>query len=166
MRSRVVLAYSGGLDTTVLVRWLKDEKDLEVIAVAVDVGQAGDLNAIRRRALEAGAVDAVVVDGADEFCREFVTPALHANALYQQKYPLVSALSRPFIAKHLAAVARDVDAEFMAHGCTGKGNDQVRFEVSLAALAPDLKVLAPVREWGMTRDEAIEYGLARDLPIT
>lgn len=166
MKSRVVLAYSGGLDTTVLVRWLKEERNLEVIAVAVDVGQAGDLNAIRERALQAGAVDSIVVEGADEFCRDFVTPALHSNALYQQKYPLVSALSRPFIAKHLAAVAREVSAEFAAHGCTGKGNDQVRFEVSLAALAPDVAVLAPVREWGMTRDQAIQYGLARKLPIT
>lgn len=166
MKSRVVLAYSGGLDTTVLVRWLKEEKGLEVVAVAVDVGQAGDLNAIGRRALEAGAADAIVVGGADEFCRGFLTPALHANALYQQKYPLVSALSRPFIAKHLAAVASDVGAEYVAHGCTGKGNDQVRFEVSLAALAPDVTVLAPVREWGMTRDQAIKYGQAHKLPIT
>ena len=166
MSEKVVLAYSGGLDTTVAVRWLTDKKDLEVIAVAIDVGQAGDMEAITDRAVKSGAVDAIAVDAVDEFASDFVLPALQANALYQQKYPLVSALSRPLICKHLAAAARKHGASFVAHGCTGKGNDQVRFEVSLGALAPDLQVLAPIREWGMTRDDAISYGLAEGLPIT
>jgi argininosuccinate synthase len=162
---KVVLAYSGGLDTTVAVRWLRDKKDLEVIAVGIDVGQAGDMEAITDRALKSGAVDAITVDAVDEFASDFVLPALQANALYQQKYPLVSALSRPLICKHLAAAARKHEASFVAHGCTGKGNDQVRFEVSLGALAPDLQVLAPIREWGMAREDAISYGLAEGLPI-
>ena len=163
--SRVVLAYSGGLDTTVAVAWLKETKDLDVIALAVDVGQGGDMAAIAERALKAGAADAIVVDAVDEFAADFIVPALKANALYQGKYPLVSALSRPLIARHLASVADRNRADFVAHGCTGKGNDQVRFEVSLGALAPDIKVLAPIREWGLTRDKAIEYGMERGLPI-
>lgn len=163
---KAVLAYSGGLDTTVAVQWLKDTKSLDVVAVVVDVGQGDDMETIRERALKAGAVDAVVVDAAQEFARDFVAPALKANALYQQKYPLVSALSRPLICKHLADAATSVGAKYAAHGCTGKGNDQVRFEVSLGALAPELEVLAPIREWGMTRDQAIEYGLRNGLPIT
>ncbi len=163
---KVVLAYSGGLDTTVAVQWLKDTKSLDVVAVVVNVGQVDDMETIRERALKAGAVDAIVVDAAQEFARDFVAPALKANALYQQKYPLVSALSRPLICKHLADAATSVGAKYAAHGCTGKGNDQVRFEVSLGALAPDLEVLAPIREWGMTRDQAIEYGLRNGLPIT
>lgn len=164
--SRVVLAYSGGLDTTVAVAWLKEEKGLDVIALAIDVGQGGDMEAIADRALKSGAADAIVVDAVEKFARDFITPALHSNALYQQKYPLVSALSRPLIAKHLASAARLKGADYVAHGCTGKGNDQVRFEVSLGALAPDIQVLAPIREWGLTRDQAIEYGLERGLPIT
>lgn len=165
-RDRVVLAYSGGLDTTVAVRWLQENKDLEVIAVAVDVGQAGDTEAIRERALKAGASEAVVVDAREEFAAEFVLRALAANALYQQKYPLVSALSRPLICKHLVEAAQSFGAGLVAHGCTGKGNDQVRFEVSLAALAPQIRVIAPIREWGLTREQAIEFGLERGLPIT
>jgi argininosuccinate synthase len=163
---KVVLAYSGGLDTTVAVHWLQENKGLDVIAVAVDVGQGGDTEAIRERGLKSGATEAVLIDAREEFARDFVLPALHANALYQQKYPLVSALSRPLICRHLVAEARRIGAPYIAHGCTGKGNDQVRFEVSLGALAPDIEVLAPVREWGMTRDQAIEYGLERGLPIT
>jgi len=163
---KAVLAYSGGLDTTVAVHWLKETKSLDVVAVVVDVGQGDDMEIIRERALKAGAVDAIVVDAAQEFARDFVAPALKANALYQQKYPLVSALSRPLICKHLADAAERVGARYAAHGCTGKGNDQVRFEVSLGALAPELEVLAPIREWGMTRDQAIEYGLQNGLPIT
>ncbi|HVE77211.1 MAG TPA: argininosuccinate synthase [Actinomycetota bacterium] len=166
MANKVVLAYSGGLDTTVAVAWLKEQIDADVVAVAVDVGQGGDLEAVRERALKAGASDSHLVDARDEFAAEYVSPALKANAMYQQKYPLVSALSRPLIAKHLARVAREQSAEYVAHGCTGKGNDQVRFEVALGALAPDLEVLAPVREWGMTRADAIDYGLEHGLPIT
>lgn len=165
MNERVVLAYSGGLDTTVAVKWLQENKALDVIAVAVDVGQPGDMEAVVERALKAGAAESILISAAQEFASDFVGPALKANALYQQKYPLVSALSRPLICKHLAEVARASGAAYVAHGCTGKGNDQVRFEVSLAALAPDLKVLAPIREWGLTREEAISYGLDAGLPI-
>jgi argininosuccinate synthase len=161
-----VLAYSGGLDTTVAVRWLQEKMGLDVIAVAVDVGQGSDLEAVRGRALETGAVEAHVVDAREELASDFLAPALKANALYQQKYPLVSSLSRPVICRHLIEAARRCGARYVAHGCTGKGNDQVRFEVSLRALAPDLDVLAPVREWGMSREETIEYGLDRSLPIT
>lgn len=161
----VVLAYSGGLDTTVAVAWLRETRGLEVVGVVVDVGQPGDMEAIRERAIKAGASHSVLVDAVEEFAYDFILPALHANALYQGKYPLVSALSRPLICKHLAHVARDLGARYVAHGCTGKGNDQVRFEVSLSALAPDIEVLAPIREWGLTRDESVQYGLERGLPI-
>ncbi len=166
MTERVVLAYSGGLDTSVAIGWIAAEHDAEVVAVAVDVGQGGeDVGAIRERALACGAVESVVVDAKDEFARDYVTPALRANALYQDRYPLVSSLSRPLITKHLVAAAREYGATAVAHGCTGKGNDQVRFEVSAAALAPDLRVLAPVRDSGMTRDKAIAFAEERGLPI-
>ncbi len=161
----VVLAYSGGLDTSVAVRWITEEWGADVIALAADVGQAADFDAIRARALAAGAVDARVVDLRTEFADEYVVPALRANALYEGKYPLVSALSRPLIAKHLVAAAREVGADAVAHGCTGKGNDQVRFEVSVRALAPDLEVLAPVRVWGMTRDDCLAYAEKHHIPI-
>ena len=163
---RVVLAYSGGLDTSVAVRWLGEELGAEVIALAADVGQGGDFDEIRRRALAAGAVEAVVVDCREEFARDFVAPALKANAKYEGKYPLVSALSRPLIAKHMVAAAREHGADAVAHGCTGKGNDQVRFEVSTRALAPDLDVVAPVRGWGLTREQSIEYAERFGIPIT
>jgi argininosuccinate synthase len=166
MTKRVVLAYSGGLDTSVAVRWLGEELAMDVIALAVDVGQGGDFDELRARALAAGAVEAVVVDGREEFANDFVAPALKANAKYEGKYPLVSALSRPLIAKHLVAAAREHGADAVAHGCTGKGNDQVRFEVSTRALAPDLDVLAPVRGWGLTREQSIEYAGRHDIPIT
>jgi argininosuccinate synthase len=163
---RVVLAYSGGLDTSVAIGWIERETGAEVVAVAVDVGQGGeDLEVIRQRALACGAVEAVVVDARTEFADEFVAPAIAANALYQDRYPLVSSLSRPLIARHLVAAAREYGAGTVSHGCTGKGNDQVRFEVSTAALAPDLAVLAPVRDSGMTRDKAIAFAEERGLPI-
>ena len=162
----MVLAYSGGLDTSVAVKWLKEERDFEVIAAAVDVGQGKELAEAKDRALKAGAVESLIIDARQEFARGFVVPALLANALYEGKYPLVSALSRPLIAKHLVEVARSRGATFLAHGCTGKGNDQVRFEVSFAALAPDLKVIAPVREWGMSREETIDYAHTHGVPIT
>jgi argininosuccinate synthase len=163
---RVVLAYSGGLDTSVAVRWLIEELGLEVVALAADVGQGGDWDAVRQRALAAGAVEAVVVDCREEFARDFCVPALRANALYEGRYPLVSALSRPVIVKHLVAAAREHGADAVAHGCTGKGNDQVRFEVSTRALAPELEVIAPVRSWGMTREDAIAYADKHGIPIT
>ena len=166
MAKRVVLAYSGGLDTSVAVRWMREEMGTEVIALAADVGQGGDFEEIRERALAAGAVEAVVVDCRREFAEDFVAPALRANARYEGKYPLVSALSRPIIVKHMVAAAREHGADAVAHGCTGKGNDQVRFEVSTRALAPDLEILAPVRGWGLTREESIEYAEKHDIPIT
>jgi len=162
----VVLAYSGGLDTSVAVRWLGDEMGLEVIALAADVGQGGDFERVRERALAAGAVEALVVDCREEYARDFVAPALKANAKYEGKYPLVSALSRPVIVKHMVAAAREHGADAVAHGCTGKGNDQVRFEVSTRALAPDLETLAPVRGWGLTREQSIEYAERAGIPLT
>ncbi|BEP15993.1 argininosuccinate synthase [Acidothermaceae bacterium B102] len=163
---RVVLAFSGGLDTSVAIGWIAAETGAEVIAVAADVGQGGeDMDVIRQRALDCGAVESIVVDAKDEFADEFCLPALHANALYMSRYPLVSALSRPVIVKHMAAVAKSYGADMVAHGCTGKGNDQVRFEVGLASLAPNLTCLAPVRDSGMTRDKAIAFAAERNLPI-
>ncbi|MEO7836245.1 MAG: argininosuccinate synthase [Acidimicrobiales bacterium] len=166
MTQRVVLAYSGGLDTSVAVRWLREETGMEVIALAADVGQGGDFEEVRQRAFAAGAVEAIVVDCQEEYARDFVAPALKANAKYEGKYPLVSSLSRPVIVKHMVAAAREHGATAVAHGCTGKGNDQVRFEVSTRALAPDLEVVAPVRDWGMTRDECIDYAARHDIPVT
>jgi len=166
MSRRAVLAYSGGLDTSVAVRWMAEELGTEVVALAVDVGQGGDFEAIRQRALAAGAVEAIVVDARREYAEDFVAPALRANAVYEGKYPLVSALSRPVIVRHLVATARAEGCDAVAHGCTGKGNDQVRFEVSTAALAPELEMLAPVRGWGLTREESIAYAQRHDIPIT
>jgi argininosuccinate synthase len=163
---RVVLAYSGGLDTSVAVRWMTEEMGLEVIALAADLGQGGDWAAIKARAVAAGAVEAVVVDARDEFADDFVAPALRANAKYEGKYPLISSLSRPVIVRHLVAAAREFGAGAVAHGCTGKGNDQVRFEVSTRALAPDLETIAPVRVWGLTREQSIEYAQRWEIPIT
>ncbi|REF38008.1 argininosuccinate synthase [Thermasporomyces composti] len=166
MTERVVLAYSGGLDTSVAIGWIADQTGAEVIACAVDVGQGGeDLETIRKRALACGAVEAVVVDAKDEFAEDYCMPALAANALYMDRYPLVSALSRPLIVKHLVATAKEHGASVVAHGCTGKGNDQVRFEVGVGALAPDLKVLAPVRDFAWTREKAIAYAEEHGLPI-
>jgi argininosuccinate synthase len=166
MAERVVLAYSGGLDTSVGIGWLKDATGKEVVALAVDVGQEGeDMDVIRQRALDCGAVESIVVDAKDEFANDYIVPALKANALYQKRYPLVSAISRPLIAKHLAATARALGADSVAHGCTGKGNDQVRFEAAVTALAPELTSLAPVRDFALTRDKAIEYAALHNLPI-
>jgi argininosuccinate synthase len=163
--ARVVLAYSGGLDTSVAVRWMTEEWGSEVVALAVDVGQGGDFEVIRKRALAAGAVEAEVVDARARFGEGFVVPAVRANALYEGRYPLVSALSRPLIVECLVDAARRHRATAVAHGCTGKGNDQVRFEVSTRALAPELEVLAPVRVWSFTRETAMDYAMAHGIPI-
>ncbi|MDJ0334841.1 argininosuccinate synthase [Salinibacterium sp. G-O1] len=166
MTERVVLAYSGGLDTSVGIGWLKDATGKEVVALAVDVGQGGeDMDDIRQRALDCGAVESIVVDAKEEFADDFLMPALKANAMYQKRYPLVSALSRPVIAKHLAITAKQLGANSVAHGCTGKGNDQVRFEAAVAALAPELTSIAPVRDLALTRDKAIIYAEQHNLPI-
>ncbi len=166
MGDLVVLAYSGGLDTSVAVKWLQEERGLDVVALTVDVGQQEDLEEARERALASGAVHAEVVDARDAFADGFIARAIKADARYENRYPLVSSLSRPLIAQHLVEVARRHGARAVAHGCTGKGNDQVRFEVSLAALAPELEVLAPVRDWGMDREATIEYGRARGVALT
>src|SRR3954469_12295917 len=166
MSDRIILAYSGGLDTSVAIGWLAEETGADIVALAVDVGQGGeDLEVIRTRALACGAVEAAVADVRHEFADEYCLPALRANALYMDSYPLVSALSRPVIAKHLVKAAREHGANAVAHGCTGKGNDQVRFEVGIGALAPDLSVRAPVRDSGMTRDKAIAFAEEHGLPI-
>jgi argininosuccinate synthase len=169
MTKRVVLAYSGGLDTSVAIRWMIEEWGVEVIGVLVNVGQDVDssesFDDIRDRALAAGAVDFVLVDARREMAEEFCAKAILANARYENKYPLVSALSRPVIVRHLVAEARTFGAQAVAHGCTGKGNDQVRFEVGTHALAPDLEVLAPARNWGMTRADSVDYAMKWDIPI-
>ncbi|WP_415644432.1 argininosuccinate synthase [Stackebrandtia soli] len=166
MTERVVLAYSGGLDTSVAIPYLAEQTGGEVIAVAIDVGQDGeDLDVIRQRALDCGAAEAEVVDAREEFAAEYCFPALRSNALYMDRYPLVSALSRPLIVKHLVGAAEKYGATIVSHGCTGKGNDQVRFEAGLAALAPHLKVIAPARDFAWTRDKAIAYAASKGLPI-
>ncbi|MBJ28035.1 MAG: argininosuccinate synthase [Chloroflexi bacterium] len=162
---KIVLAYSGGLDTSVAIRWLQKQYDAEIVTLTIDLGANADLEESRSRALEIGAIRADVVDLREEFITEYVWPALQAGALYEGVYPLATALGRPLIAKHLIRIAQEEGAFAIAHGCTGKGNDQVRFDVSAAALAPDLKVLAPAREWGMGRDEEIEYAKREDIPL-
>jgi argininosuccinate synthase len=162
--NKIVLAYSGGLDTSVAVPWLKEKYSAEIITLTIDLGMV-DLEAIRQRALEVGAEKALTVDGKQELAEGFLFPALQAGAIYEAQYPLATALGRPLIARYLAEAARSEGAFAVAHGCTGKGNDQVRIDVSVAALAPELKIIAPIREWGMSRDEEIEYARARNLPV-
>ncbi len=164
-RSKVVLAYSGGLDTSVAIPWIREEKGLEVVAVTVDVGQPVDLEAVRAKAIASGAAAAYVADAKQEYADEFLRPAIRANALYEGSYPLSTALARPLIARHLVEVARREGATAIAHGCTGKGNDQVRFELSAQSLAPDLEVIAPAREWSMHREEEIAYAAAHGVPV-
>ncbi len=164
--STVVLAYSGGLDTSVAIRWIKEKYDLDVIALTIDVGNDRDLPAIAERARQIGAVKALIVDGRADFVRYFVWPALQAGAVYEGQYPLATALARPLIARLMVEVARAEGAVAVAHGCTGKGNDQVRFDVSINTLAPDLKIIAPVREWSMTRDNEIAYAAEQGIPIS
>ena len=162
---KVVLAYSGGVDTSVCIPWLLREMGVEeVITFAADLGQGDELEPIRQKALAAGASQSLVADLVQPFIQEFAYPAIQANALYEGRYPLSTALARPLIARELVAVARQVGADAVAHGCTGKGNDQVRFDVAIGALAPDLTVLAPAREWGMSREETIAYGERFGIP--
>jgi len=166
MTERVVLAFSGGLDTSVAIPYLAEQTGAEVVAVAVNVGQGGeDMDVIRQRALDCGAAEAEVIDAREEFAADFCVPALRANALYMDRYPLVSALSRPLIVKHLVAAAAKHGGTIVSHGCTGKGNDQVRFEVGIGALAPHLKVIAPARDFAWTRDKAIAFAEEKSLPI-
>ncbi len=162
---RIVLAYSGGLDTSVAIPWLADRYSADIIAVTLDLGQGRELDAVRERALATGAVGCHVVDVQEEFAREFILPALQANALYEDQYPLATALGRPLIARTLVDIAHREGATAIAHGCTGKGNDQVRLDVGVRALDPSLSVIAPARIWGMTRADEIEYARARDIPV-
>ena len=165
MAKRVVLAYSGGLDTSVAVRWMIENLGTEVVCMSADIGQEGTLEGNREKALGAGAIAYEELDLRAEFARDFLAPVIRANALYEQQYPLVSALSRPLIVKHQVELARKYGADGIAHGCTGKGNDQVRFEVSSMALAPDLELVAPVRNWGFTREDSIEYAAKHSIPV-
>ena len=162
---RIVLAYSGGLDTSVAVRWLADKYDAEVVAVTLDLGQGRELDDVRERALGVGAVRAHVIDAREEFVQEYILPSLQAGAIYEDKYPLATALGRPLIAKKLVEVAEIENASMIAHGCTGKGNDQVRMDVSARALNPAIRVVAPAREWGMTRPDEMEYAKAHGIPV-
>ncbi|GGI15182.1 argininosuccinate synthase [Gottfriedia solisilvae] len=164
-KEKIVLAYSGGLDTSVCIKWLQDKYQYDVIALCLDLGEGKDVEFVRQKALDLGAIKSYMIDAKELFASDYLLPALKANALYEGKYPLSSALSRPLIAKLLVDVAKQEGAVAVAHGCTGKGNDQVRFEVSVMALDPTLKVVAPVREWGMTRDEEIEYANENGVPI-
>jgi len=164
-RDKVVLAYSGGLDTSVAIPWLREKKGLDVVAVTVDVGQPVDLERVRRKASDSGAVGAYVADARQEFAEQFILPALKANALYEGVYPLSTSLARPLIARHLVEVARREGARFVAHGCTGKGNDQVRFDLSTTSLAPELGVIAPAREWKMTREEEVAYAQRHGIAV-
>jgi argininosuccinate synthase len=163
--NKVILAYSGGVDTSVAIKWLHEKYNLDVVAVTIDVGNEKDFSAVKQKALKVGAVKALVLDGKELFVRYFLFPALQANALYEGQYPLATALSRPLMAKMLVDTAMEEGAVAIAHGCTGKGNDQVRFEVSINALAPDIRIIAPAREWGMTRDETIAYAQKYSIPI-
>jgi argininosuccinate synthase len=162
---KVVLAYSGGLDTSVAIKWLKEKYNLDVVALTIDVGNERDFSAVRQKALKIGAVKALVVDAKELFVNHFIFPALQADAIYEGQYSLATALARPLMAKLLVDAAVEEKASVVAHGCTGKGNDQVRFEVGINVLSPDLRVIAPAREWGMTRDETINYAQCHDIPI-
>jgi len=165
MSHKAVLAYSGGLDTSVAIKWLKERYDSEVIALTVDIGNVPDLEAIRQKALDLGAIKALVIDAKKSFVNSFVFPALQADALYEGQYPLATAIGRPLIAQLMVDIAKKEGATAVAHGCTGKGNDQVRLDVSVAALAPELKVIAPAREWNMTREQTIAYAQQHNIPV-
>jgi len=163
--TRIILAYSGGLDTSVAIPWLKEKYGAQIIAVTLDLGQGRELNQIRERAMSTGAIRCHVLDVREEFARDYILPALQADAMYEGRYPLATALSRPLIAKKLVEIAHMENAEAIAHGCTGKGNDQVRIDVSARAIDPEIQVIAPAREWGMTRPEEIAYARARNVSV-
>ena len=165
MSDKVVLAYSGGLDTSVAIKWLSEKYNLDIITLTVDVGNERDFSAIKQKALRVGAVKALVMDAKELFVNHFIFPALQADAIYEEQYPLATALARPLMAKLLVDTALEEGASAVAHGCTGKGNDQVRFEVSINALSPRLKIIAPAREWGMTREETINYAQRYGIPV-
>src|SRR5689334_14531277 len=163
---RVLLLYSGGLDTSVMLKWIQDEYEAEVVALTINLGQPGeDYDVVQGKALQLGAVAAEVVDAREEFAHDFVVPAIKANAVYGLGYPLFTALGRPLIAKLAVEYARKHGCDTIAHGCTGKGNDQVRIEATVAALAPELKIIAPVRGWQMGREEEIEYARQNGIPV-
>jgi len=164
-KEKVVLAYSGGLDTSVAIPWLKEKYGVDVVALTIDVGNEKDFTAVKEKAVKVGAIKAIVADAKDMFVKYFIFPAVQANALYEGQYPLATALSRPLMAKLLVDTALDEGATSVAHGCTGKGNDQVRFDVGVHALAPQLKVIAPAREWKMTREQTMEYAKKHNVPV-
>src|SRR5436190_5507956 len=164
-REKVILAYSGGLDTSVMVPWIGTQYGMDVVTFTVDLGQGEDIERIREKALKTGAVDAVALDARNLFVDHFVWPSMMAGAVYESKYPLATALGRPLIAKLMVDAAKEHNARAVAHGCTGKGNDQVRFDVTFQTLAPDLKIIAPVREWKMTRDEEIKFAAKHGIPV-
>src|SRR3954470_15877241 len=162
---RIVLAHSGGLDTSVAMPWLKEKYNAEIVAVTLDLGQGRELTQIRERAIAAGCVRCHVLDVREEFARDYILPALQAGAMYEERYPLATALGRPLIAKKLVEIAQMENATAIAHGCTGKGNDQVRIDVSARAIDPQIQVIAPARVWNMTRPEEIEYARVRNVPV-
>jgi argininosuccinate synthase len=165
MSGKVILAYSGGLDTSAAIQWLKEKYGLDVITLTADVGNEKDFEAVKAKALKIGAIKAIVKDVREEMVNDYIWPALQADAVYEGQYPLATALSRPLIARLLAQAALEEGATAVAHGCTGKGNDQVRIEVGVNALAPHLKIIAPAREWGMTREQTIKYAAERGIPV-
>ncbi len=160
-----VLAYSGGLDTSVAIRWIREKYSVDVVTVSIDVGQKEDLKEGAERAISNGAIDSIIIDSKDEFADDYIVPAIKANALYEGKYPLSTALARPLIAAKIAEVAKKYGAKYVAHGCTGKGNDQVRFEFTFAAIDPSLKVIAPIREWNMNREDEVEYAAKHGISL-
>jgi argininosuccinate synthase len=165
MREKIVLAYSGGLDTSVAIRWLKETKNLDVVTLTVDLGQAEDLHAIQEKSRLVGAIKHYTIKAEKEFIEDYVFPAIKANALYERKYPISTALARPLIAQKLVETAHQENASAVAHGCTGKGNDQVRFEVAIRAQDPSLKIIAPMREWNLSREEEIRYANKHSIPV-
>lgn len=164
-KAKCVLAYSGGLDTSVAIKWIAEKYNVDIIAVAVDVGEERDYEAIRLKGEQTGAVESIVVDARQEFADEYISRAIKSNLMYEHKYPAFTALARPLLAQKQVEVAVSRGAQYVAHGCTGKGNDQVRFEVTYAALAPELEVIAPAREWNMTREQEIDYAEMNGIPV-